>query len=80
MDITEAIGRKLQSYGTGYKQTSYLDKSLTPDEVEEYMRFVNPDTMKVNETLLKNIETWHPVCRLSLMYLIAQSLNSQGHL
>ena len=80
MDIMEAIGRKLKSYATGYTQTSYLDKSLTPDEVEEFMRFVNPDTMKVNDTLLKNIEVWHPVCRLSLMYLIAQSLNSQGHI
>jgi hypothetical protein len=80
MDIMEAIGRKLKSYATGYTQTSYLDKSLTPDEVEEFMRFVDPDTTTINDTPLKNIETWHPVCRLSLMYLIAQSLNSQGHL
>ena len=80
MDILEAIARKVQSHAAGYKQTSYLDKSLTADEVEEYMRFVDPDTTKINDTPLKNIETWHPICRLSLLYLIAQSLNAQGHL
>ena len=80
MDIMEAIGRKLQSHAKGYKQISYLDKSLTADEVEEFMRFVDPDKTMINDTPLKNIETWHPICRLSLMYLIAQSLNSQGHI
>ena len=80
MDILEAIGRKLQSYATGYKQRHYLDRSLTAEEVEEFMKHVDPETTMINDTPLKNIEVWHPVCRLQLMLQLAHSLHAQGHL
>jgi len=77
MDILEAIARKLQSHAEGYKQISWLDKSLTAAEVEEFMKL---DNTMINDTPLANIEVWHPVTRLSLMFQIAQSLHGQGHL
>lgn len=79
MDILEAITRELQSYGKGYAQRTFLHKTLTAAEVEEFIGSIDGTTM-INDTPLENITVWHPICRLKLMLVLAHSLHSEGHL